>query len=504
MKFVKEVLRPGTYFQNGRKVRISREDVAAAHESLRRLATNGLHVPLILEHTDPSIANGEGTPMTLAEMKAQNLRRTVGYADPFDDRTALTEDGRLNVAWEVPDEATAEKLVDKRIRFVSPELRPHWTDGKGRQYVRPMTHVALTHRPIQVDQEAGFETISLSDANAVLQFSAEDGDFDLNSFGVITFADSDFHDPEGTDDAGSGGNQGENPDMPQGLQSDDNQKLSAIIQHLSNLGVGLPSDTDSSNLLDRLLTALLTVEATNNKVASEKPAEDSQNDEAIEEMNPKSIAQFSDTTPQARLVVRIRQLSGNRKLPDEVRDELLVRVGTAQFSDSGIETTNGGIGIGDVLRMYENSETTSFGEGSPQSKMVERIKQLAGDGKILPGVRDQLLSRVGVLQFSDQGVETSSGGVSMTDLLDSYERGANMAGMLLADQSDNWGGLGIESQEHPGGRGFMQGDQNVEAGSQAAVDIAEGLLKRTGMRRKPTADDVLQRQIESGASLPTA
>src|SRR5262249_31791276 len=151
--------RPGTYFKGGRRIKVTRQDCVDYFNSLSDLDQNGLDVPLVYEHTEPGRESGGGTP-DYNFGKAGNLKRTVGLVDYKNPKNRLNDYGGVELALKVHDENAAQQLADGRIKFVSPELRPHWQDGLGRQYRKLFTHIALTHRPIVVDQRPGFTQLS--------------------------------------------------------------------------------------------------------------------------------------------------------------------------------------------------------------------------------------------------------------------------------------------------------------------------------------------------------
>jgi hypothetical protein len=520
---VKEIYKPGVYEKNGELIFVTEDDVAQAFAMMGKLSEVNLDVPLILEHVSPTPNQREGVPMTFSEFKADELRRTVGRAIFNHPLTRINDRGAIETPLEFVDAEIQKKVESNAIKFVSPEIRPFWRDGVGRIYENVPTHIALTHRPIQVDQRPGFsfqpaakpngvEALALSDLSEPIYLNLESEAMAKQPKPNQQFAESDKPEQNGTSDAGdkSGGGPptsgppAPNPDAPTGANED--QKLSALLIHLKEIGLALPSDTGRENLVDNMLTAVMTMNAVNakNQPPQQQPNPDAPTGEGVEEMQPKQV-QFSDAnSPASKLYSRIQSCVENGKMNRQVADELLVRLGGAQFSDDGSEKVSGGMSIADVIAICERQSSQQFSAGSPQETIIKRIKRLADDGKITPGIRDSLLARVGSLQFSDSGTEVANGGVSMTQLLETYENSASQVAALTGEASGGYNQNGRQFSatevEHPAGRQFERGETRIEKGSDEAKQVAAGVLARTGRgRRKPSASDV---EAASNGTMP--
>jgi hypothetical protein len=147
----------------------------------------------------------------------------------------------------------------------------------------------------------------------------------------------------------------ENPDMPKaGLG---NQQLEAILAHLTELGIPLPSDTSEKNFYDRLLTGLLVAEAQRSKAEAEAAKDEDEDDDnngqnaAVEESKPPmqfSLAEANAGLQDAALTKLIRRhaddlrlkcdamVVGN-KISPKLRSFLLSDPDTMQFSAAGDE-----------------------------------------------------------------------------------------------------------------------------------------------------------------------
>lgn len=501
-RFTKEVLRVGRHLKQGQWVNVTANDIEDFHKSINQLAEKTLQIPLILEHVEPSEDQTEGVPMTLDEMKSSKLKRTVGYIAA--DSAKLNE-GRLTCDFEVPDVKTAKQIKNKLIRFLSPELRPKgWTHKlTGEHFDKVLSHVALTHTPIQCDQAQEFETIALSDFDGVLCFSAEEME-ESPKQDPIQFADHpSFHEKDGNTHIaagsvdGDGGNdppnvQPENPDMPKGDETQKLAQMDAILAHLNNVGIAMPADTGPDNFFDRILTALMTVEATKASVEKGKPKQENPEDEQVDEAANETTMRFSDENRKHRekLGARVITLHGQGKVPSKDRDKLLLQLGTAEFSGDGEEVVSGVMSIGDILALADSNPGV-FATGSPQVLLRNRITQLStgDDAKILPGMAENLLSHIPSLQFSD-GEEVESGsGLTLTSLLDTFEAGASQMSILLSDVSgDDYSEFGIKEEKDARGKEFTDGDPTIRMGDEAAAEVTDELKKRNpGMFKKEPA-----------------
>ncbi len=545
-KFAKEVLCPGTYHQGRSRITISADDCRDFYLSLSQLRERGLHLPLILEHPpadrDPLKTN-LGFPVEHpGELLADELKRTVGFSDLASTQTRLNSRGGVEIEFDVPDPGTAQQLADKRIRFVSPELLHYWKDGKGNEYRKLMSHVALTHRPVQIDQKAGFVQLSMADVpRGVLQLSMSELEAPLpiepiafegikpmakkrllnNAarlqlaalIGQFSSDENNFEDEDSGSNGGDnkpkkgadgGGGEDKNPDMPKTAGEGGDKQFEALIAHLTKLGLALPSDTDAGNLVDRLLTSVMTYNAVTDAADADDDADDQSDRGNTEELSAMGTAQMSSASARDKMVDRIRNCAN---MPSAIRDRLLVQVGTVQFSAAGAEVTPAGaMSIGELLSTYER-EATQFSAGSPQSKIVDRLKKLKDAGNITPGIHDQLLAKVGRLQFSDAGAEQASGGMTMSEVLDQYEQGSNLvAGFLnpTAGQSYQFSGAGggssgNQEQKHPRGGSFLSGDQYLKAGDPKAVQLSSNMISRAGLKPR----DASKRMIGiNGSNLP--
>jgi len=556
-RFVKEILRPGIYFKHGKRIVVTAEDVAKRRESLISLHAAGLRAPVIYEHVDPAPGQIEGVPAPAQELDANDLMPlTVGKTCADDSRSCvINANGGLDVVLEIGDPHAAAQLASGSIEFVSPELRHYWEDPRtGNVFPEMVSHIALTHHPIQTDQRPGFaqlssvpfgrlngQTLQLSAADLIKgphvkttpiktrkpgSLSAADQQF-LRTIAVqLAFGNDDDEredddkdprpgadnrpagNPAGGNDAGAGGGgmppianaPPSNPDMPQGADGDAMQ-LEALLAHAKRRGIVMPADTTLDNLVSRLLTAFMTL----NEADAMNEAEDAAQATPgggpggggkAQEFSPMNSSQMSggkptlpvdDAAARAALVARIK---GCKQLPPAMRETLLVNAGAVQFSGGTEKRLPGAMTIGDLLAMYED-QAVQFSSGSPQANLVERIRRLKEAQAIPPGIADNLLAKVGAVQFSADGKEVAAGGVSLSGLVAQYEAAGQSLGALFVDQSKAYQQLSgaIVTPEHPAGERYTMGKpEQIVAGSKEAIQFANSVLERTGHGSSMNAD----------------
>lgn len=325
--FVKEVFRPGTYQKGGVEYRITRDHVAAFWDGLKKLDRNGFDVPLHYEHPK----GDEAAPVVKTEWdkQADRLRNTVGKVLVNHPASRINDRGALELAFSVSGKA-AKKLGDQLINFVSPEIRTNFTDGQGREYGPVISHVALTHTPVQSDQAKGFQRVQLSEVGTAgfrvcmseLKKPAKPKPISIVQLAVAQ------NDADKPDQKAGEVDANDNPDMPKNPA--DKKQMQALIAQLAQAGLPLPSDTDESNLRERLLTALMVYNAAEQKRESEEQEDD---DQGVQEAMPPTISQFSAYAAES--TGKINKLFDEGRLTKGERDHLVSKLNTVQLSDNG-------------------------------------------------------------------------------------------------------------------------------------------------------------------------
>ena len=115
----------------------------------------GLRVLVPWEH--PEQMSDDGKPKTEHDFKRLRNKMNAGFVESM----RIASDGKLIGKLNIPLEEDAKRL-GQTIHAVSPEFGGVWEDPSGNEWVNPITHVALTPRPVQAVQD-GFVRLSMMD-----------------------------------------------------------------------------------------------------------------------------------------------------------------------------------------------------------------------------------------------------------------------------------------------------------------------------------------------------
>ncbi len=347
--FEQTFLKPGRYFVGrnaaGEKqyLDLTPEQIRDYAEGTRGLIAAGYRPPVLLEHAAPNTV--DGAPVLTRDAKAAAVKHGVGWLRDV----KVGEDGTAIHTFDVRDKAVAEQIKSGAIQFTSPELRPAWTDGKGRDHRNIIAHVALTHRPRNPDQS---QPVEVAEAAPALQFSLADFE------GPIQLADDDDPGPdkEKSDDPPAADPPAENPDAP--ADSNQESKFQAVLEQIkAQFGLDLVSDTTPENFYDHFLTALKTMAAVKAKADGEAAADsedeegpnpDSPGDDITEDRGPMqfSLGDFEADTFADKLLARVVKQDHERRvgrlnsmvgdqITSRLRGRLLDGQNAMQFSADG-------------------------------------------------------------------------------------------------------------------------------------------------------------------------
>lgn len=257
MKRRQTFLKPGVYHGHVVTKKMIEDHVRGTKEMI----ASGYAPMLFLEH--PPKGSDEGSPKK-RDIDIQKLRGAAGWLEDV----SIGDDGAAEYVLNVTDSEIDRKIEEGSIRFTSPELRPAYRVGE-KVFENVFAHVALTHQPRNTDQsELAAMQFSLADWEP-LQMSADEEKEREN--------DQPKADPPTPDPSG----QEENPDMPEGSKNNAQQaqRLQAILGHLAEIGIALPSDTPNCEIdvvLDRVLTGLMTY-AEAQKMAKQEESVENEN-----------------------------------------------------------------------------------------------------------------------------------------------------------------------------------------------------------------------------------
>lgn len=409
-RFKHTFARPGRFHIGGGQYRtLTAQEISEYVSGTKAMLADGYEPPVLLEHAEPGTP--EGAPRSARDVRAEQVKNGAGWLKDV----AVGSDGSAEYELEVTDPAIAEKLRNGSIKFTSPEYRPSWTEGPAREdgqsktYRNVIGHVALTHKPRNPEQsplqqlEEPAMQFSLADWEP-LQMAAED--------------DKDADDKTPTDEATdreTPADASENPDLPTpGGESKEAKQLESCIAYLKTIGVAMPSDTDKSNFMDRLQTGLMTLAEAKIQAESEK-AKDEEDEDTAPLQEEKPPLQFSMADVEA----------------DGFSNRLLAKV---------IKSEHAGC--------------------------KGRLEQLVAKNNITPALRDSLLGKADVLQFSAEGEYVPSW--TLPEMISLLEKCTYSGQGLTVEQFSVEG----DEEKHPGGDAFYD-DPNVPVTAERAKQIVD-------------------------------
>lgn len=377
--------------------------------------------------------------MTLHERdqasKAKILRNTVGWSRAFNPATRINSRGGIDLALEVEDGQIADKIRSGSLKFTSPETRSLWLSPAGEQFSDVITHIAITNHPSQRDQEADFrpadpQTLQFSDSPFKELRQMPNDPEEKTEDVVADQVDNEVEASEVTEVSE------DNPDSP---NAGGDPQLSAVIEHLSAIGLALPADTTMENLVTHLLTSLKTMEAVKAIDKDENTGHEEEVVQEATEIQQEPVGQFSEIMADpAKMEAHIAKL------------------------------------VADQVEIVKTGKTQQYSEGACQRRLIKRISDASGK-YILPGLAKRLLAKVNVSQFSEFGDEISAGsGTTISDVLDDHEASGGQVDSFLQSQAitgDATVNKGDEVAEHPRGAGYLDGEEYGEGSQQTEDEV---------------------------------
>lgn len=333
----KDVLKPGKYFKGGREHTVTREDLSAFVENFRSMRDANIRVAVPWEH--PKGDDGEAYPAVYDEEVArrERSRLNAGWVkDLFLDGDTLTVEADLK------DDAAAS--LQQIGGFVSPQFGT-FVDGKGRRWDRAISHIALTTRPVNLDQSERFELV---------QFSLEDleGDGMDDELEKSPDAQAEAEKPESS-----------LPDPP-AEDAAEKDLWPEIRTELSALGIMVPDTVKITGDLDALLAAIASSRASRDseraEVETEKPAEKPEAEE--EKDTVPSDVKEEQTTVSMSVDLLMNELTKSRRDGYVARVEGLAKSGR-------ISTQNA-----DLLKNAVSSYQFSVGDKSSERDLEFKLK----------------------------------------------------------------------------------------------------------------------------------
>lgn len=354
--FEQEFLKPGKFeVAPGVRVTLTQGDIKNYVDGTREMIAAGYLPPVLFEHS--AAGSADGSPR---DRKASEVKHGSGWLKDV----RINEQGGAVHVLEVNDSAAAEKLRNGSIKFTSPELRPSFRDGSGREFRNVISHVALTHKPRFIKQgpitpiQLSLDEAGPSLGGQPIQLSLEDYVDDEDK---KPDSEAEATPPEATEA------EPENKDIP-AKDSEAEMQLQAVLAQLKDVAaIDLPADTTMETLVPYLLTALKT------KAAHEAKAEA---DDATEN-DDSGVTGVTEEKPP------LMQFSLDDALSGKLGSKLLAKVITQSHAG-----------------------------------LMSRLDKLVDDARITPGLRDKL-GRREAMQFSADADELP--GLTLGNVLDLLE-----------------------------------------------------------------------------------
>lgn len=268
-KFTKTILKVGTYHSPDGVVKVTPERLRHWAHEFRRLSDARQVVPIHWDHGN-DLDSLQPVALDAYRRRERSARNSVGRMTDF----RLSRNGRsAEVCFETLD-SDATKKVDSNAVYVSPVIFPKWKDGAGNQYRDLITHLDLVNHPVDHSQSPARRVqdppviacalrmgLRVKPFRLATEIPNVDEEDQLDDEHQAAPPGSDAGDDSapvddlpGDEDAG-----GESDPSP----IDDSEPESGVPQvgdlmlALADHGIVLPHDTNDSNFLDRLRTALI-------------------------------------------------------------------------------------------------------------------------------------------------------------------------------------------------------------------------------------------------------
>lgn len=307
MRFVKDVLYPGTYrLADGRRVTYTPDDVKRMASRVKEMVREGLQIPACWDHQ--------------TDAKPDRLAMRAKFNLGFVEDAEVTPEGYLSLVMDVPGEEDASRLPS--VRFVSPEIVRDFVDGSGKKWDGPsITHIAVTPRPVQHKQQA-FQPVRMS-------------------LDIVRLSLGDYEMAEEMKDEGSENKGGE---------------IKELIEALRGAGINVPDEVQDIPGL------IIAVKASSGQDGDTMDTPEEPDEEPIEEASSPVIMSLTRKLvdmEREKLERRIKDLHSNGKVSRPVRDKLLADLKTERLS----LTKTGDLGHSKLVsrvEAYEELEGVAF------------------------------------------------------------------------------------------------------------------------------------------------
>lgn len=267
--FTKAVLALGAYQSPDGVINVTPDRLRHWEKEVKRVQSAGYTIPMHWDHAE--LSDMDSLSPIRMDSQPRSAANTVGKLLDFQ----VAPDGKsAELTVETLTKSASEK-AEKNAVFVSPVLLKEWKDGAGHSYADVIGSVDLVDYPVDHSQ-GPFVPVTMSTTKRLsccLRMSNSPTKiYRLSENSPVDDIDEDKKVPsEEMPDTDS------KPPMeePPAEESTTSPMLSDVIANLAKMKIVLPSDTDTTNLLDRLNTALLTANAQNDLGGPEEVPEGS-------------------------------------------------------------------------------------------------------------------------------------------------------------------------------------------------------------------------------------
>lgn len=373
--FQKDVLYAGRWLVgrnpdgSPRYAEYSPDDIREFAVKGNQFVQKGINIPVCYEHRSDANASEE---LSQDDIKSGKATGIIGWIEGFSVAGDSVK-ARVNI----PSLSDAEQF--ENVRFVSPKIA-EFMDGRGTEWGRAITHVALTGRPVQFPQEPPVAVcLSLEDFQPV-SLSHE----------VSRMKDESKAPAEEKDEKDD-----EKKSHLSEMSKD--EKFGEVLKLLKWKGIALPDDTKPNNVWDRLHIALTAIKSTQemelmgNNLASVKEGQSqpvlmSQN--SVE--NPALAKQIEQAKNLARtnLGSRIDKLVATGRITPVIAQKLKAELTSVElsFENSGDLAPNAVAAKVEAYEMLPESnawQAEHFSQHAVEIKMPEFVKGPTSDDDFL-------------------------------------------------------------------------------------------------------------------------
>lgn len=313
-KFVKEILRPGSYYVNvvggrRRKETFTKERLANFVKQHEEMVKAGLKIPAPWKHALealPASASPGDKPLHPGDTFSSSKDNAGFWGKLFQDKRGVLY-GELDVA----NQADADK-IGTSVQEVSPYVKTEFEDGLQRKWQDSVLHIALVTNPVMPGQQ-NFErlpTPAAATAPGSPAVSAEHGiALSLSNFlappnvdipdSVLLSMDQD----EATDTPDEEMPEETPVDSPNpGQTSASGASIQDALNALREIGLDLPEDTHEGNLVERIVVASRAI-STATGGGSNQPDPNDPNAQHQEMPTPIAMSLGNGTMPNTNLTV---------------------------------------------------------------------------------------------------------------------------------------------------------------------------------------------------------